>query len=113
MLSHPCVVYTSHLELLENQTDIPEQLTCELQGDDRRGKNYAWVTIHGIPSRWDRMGEIKSGVTTLFARNAEIHETSGQLIIPTGENIKVRVKFILHKENHDPSQSPTPSNLLI
>jgi hypothetical protein len=63
---------------------------CELQGIDRGGKNYAWTFVRLDLASLSNMEGFQSGITTLFASNAEIDDDVNELIIPKGEKIKVR-----------------------
>ena len=81
------------MEHHDNADDVHETFQCELQGDDRGGKNYAWVIIRGLPSMWTDREKIKSGVTTFFAQNAEIDDSTYELILPERAVIKVCDRF--------------------
>jgi hypothetical protein len=78
---------------LSNDNNSSENLVeCELQGIDRGGKNYACAFVRLDTSTLTNFETIQSGVTTIFAPNAEIDDDSNELIIPIGEKIKVRWK---------------------
>ena len=93
MQRNPCIIFTTDAEHHNNADDVHETFQCELQGADRGGKNYAWVVIRGLPSMWTDRGKIKSGVTTFFAQNAEIDDSTYELILPERAVIKVCDRF--------------------
>ncbi|KAI2504195.1 Gametolysin peptidase M11 [Fragilaria crotonensis] len=47
------------------------------------------VKVKGMTTKWARKNAVKSGVTTLFASNSVIDDSTDELIIPTGETIKL------------------------
>ncbi len=47
------------------------------------------VKVKGKTTGWARKNAIESGVTTIFASNSVIDDSTNELIIPTGETIEV------------------------
>jgi hypothetical protein len=64
---------------------------CELQATDIMNvTKHRVVKVKGMTTKWARKNAVESGVTTLFATNSVIDDSTDELIIPTGETIKVR-----------------------
>lgn len=85
---NPCVVLISEKEYEDNREE-DQPLECELQGDDRNGGLYRMVRIHGVTTKWAKNNKLESGLSTLFAQDAEIDDESNELRIPEGSNIQV------------------------
>jgi hypothetical protein len=98
---NPCIVFTSDVEHRDNSDSVHETFQCELQGDDRGGKNYAWVIIRGLPSPWTEREKIISGVTTFFAQNAVIDDSTYELLLPKRAVIKVWETITTNMEGFD------------
>jgi hypothetical protein len=94
---NPCVVLISEKEYEDNREE-DQPLECELQGDDRNGGLYRMVRIHGVTTKWAKNNKLESGLSTLFAQDAEIDDESNELSIPEGSNIQVCTLFMI--ENH-------------
>ena len=47
------------------------------------------IKIKGLKASWAKKNKIKSGATTLFAENSTIDEETNELIINTGQAVKV------------------------
>ena len=85
----PCVVLITHKQYADQHSE-EQPLECELQSDDIVGTNKVkMVKVKGLNTKWARKNKIESGVTTIFAPNSVIDDDSNELIIPTGETIKV------------------------
>ncbi|KAI2503877.1 Gametolysin peptidase M11 [Fragilaria crotonensis] len=69
---------------------LDEPVECELQSTDIMNvTKYNVVKVKGMTTKWARKNAVKSGVTTLFASNSVIDDSTDELIIPTGETIKL------------------------
>ena len=67
-----------------------QPLECELQATDITNvKEHSVVRVKGMTTKWAKKYAVVSGVTTLFASNSVIDDITNELIIPTGETIKV------------------------
>jgi hypothetical protein len=67
------------------------RVKCELRGKDLKGSIYKSVEIDGMTKHWAVANGIKSGATTLFAKDAVIDETNSKLVIPANGAIQVRM----------------------
>jgi hypothetical protein len=86
---HPCVVIFSDKEYLDRHVE-EQPVECELQSTDIMNvTKYNVVKVKGMTTKWARKNAVKSGVTTLFASNSLIDDSTDELIIPTRETIKV------------------------
>jgi hypothetical protein len=86
---HPCVVIISDKEYLDHRVE-DQPLECELQATDvMNATEYNVVKLKGMTSKWARKNAIESGVTTLFATDSVIDYSTNELIIPSGNKIKV------------------------
>lgn len=86
---HPCVVIISDKQYIDHHVE-DQPLECELQATDIMNvTKHNVVKVKGITTKWARKNSVKSGVTTLFASNSIIDDSTDELIIPTGETIKV------------------------
>ena len=83
------MVIISDKEYLDHRVE-DQPLQCELQSTDMMNSTkYNVVKLKGMTSKWARKNAIESGVTTLFASNSVIDYNTNELIIPSGNKIKV------------------------
>ena len=83
------MVIISDKEYLDRRVE-DQPLQCELQATDVvNSTQYNVVKLKGMTSKWARKNAIESGVTTVFASNSVIDYNSNELIIPSGNKIKV------------------------
>jgi hypothetical protein len=83
------VVIISHRQYKDHH-DEDQPLECELQGEDLNGTAYKMVRVRGHSTSWARKNKVESGLDTIFAPDgADIDDNAGELIIPSGANIKV------------------------
>ncbi|KAI2488977.1 Gametolysin peptidase M11 [Fragilaria crotonensis] len=86
---HPCVVIFSDKEYLDHRVE-EQPVECELQATDIMNvSKHRVVKVKGMTTKWARKNAVESGVTTLFATNSVIDDSTDELIIPTGETIKL------------------------
>ena len=86
---HPCVIIFSDRDYIDHRVE-DQPVECELQATDIINvKEHSVVRVRGMTSRWARKNAVLSGVTTLYAPNAVIDDMTNELIIQTGETIKV------------------------
>jgi hypothetical protein len=79
----------SDKEYLDHRVE-EQPLECELQATDvMNATEYNVVKLKGMTAKWARKNAIESGVTTLFASDSVIDYNTNELIIPSGNKIKV------------------------
>ncbi|KAI2502870.1 hypothetical protein MHU86_11617 [Fragilaria crotonensis] len=87
--NHPCVALLSDKDYSDHHVE-DQPLECELQATDVvNATEYTVVKVKGMTTKWARKNAVKSGVTTLFASNSVIDDSTDELIIPPGETIKL------------------------
>ena len=90
-----CVVVISHRQY-EDHHEEDQPLECELQGEDLNGTAYKLVRVRGHSTSWARKNKVESGLGTIFAPDgADIDDDAGELIIPSGANIKVNTILVV------------------
>jgi hypothetical protein len=86
-LKKPCVVIVT--EKFFQNYDV-EGLSCQLATQDlTNGQRFQMLRVQGLTSRWAMKNKLKSGITTLFAKDAQIDDKHDTLIFPPGVTIKV------------------------
>jgi hypothetical protein len=87
-LKKPCVVMVAQKFF---QRDNVEGLTCLLASQDlTNGQRSQIVRVKGLTLKWAKKNRLISGVTTIFAKTAQIDDKVDTLIFPPGVTIKVR-----------------------
>ncbi len=93
------MVIISEKEYLDHHVE-DQPLECELQASDvMNSTEYYVVKLKGMTAKWARKNAIESGVTTVFASDSVIDYNTNELIIPSGNKIKVSCKehkLIMH-----------------
>jgi hypothetical protein len=88
-----CLVVISHKQFEDKQVRA-QPLECELQGADLNGRTYQMVRVANRTTDWAKNNNLVSGASTIFATaGAEINYAKGELIIPQGSAIQVRLQL--------------------
>jgi hypothetical protein len=85
---NPCIVVISEKEYDDNHEE-DQPLECELQGDDLDGGAYQMLRVKDVTTKWAKNNKLESGLSTIFAQDAEIDDDSNELKIPKGSSIQV------------------------
>lgn len=85
-----CVLAVADIQYSDHTTAEPEDVECELQGEDRPNGQAKLVKVKGINRAWVKANKAESGMTTIFAEGADVDLDTDELILPENPRVQVR-----------------------